>query len=196
MLNFLTTHIVIIPIHRVVKEENQSQTSSNQNNTKSTKAVTFANVAKPKNNQVIIKYFKTSFLLSESFLFCRKINQANKASKDRAITQRSVLLSTITRKAHIPLVNHNNKIDHQTDIQTQLSHFSFIAKIFFHFSNLTSSESDFFLFTNEKIWNTIAIPKINTKTAPKKFIETAKLSGDNPNHQSVQPVNENINVKN
>ena len=68
-LNFLTNHIAIIHSPKLVNDENHSHTSSNPNNTKSTKAVIFANAANPKNSQAIKTYFNTSFLSLESFLF-------------------------------------------------------------------------------------------------------------------------------
>ena len=42
----------------------------------------------------------------------------------------------------------------------------------------------------------IAIPNNRTSVALILFIEIAILSDDNPNHQPVHPVRENINVKN
>ena len=42
-----------------------------------------------------------------------KINQESIAKTVTAITQRSVLLSTNTKNAHIPLHNQSNKVAHQ-----------------------------------------------------------------------------------
>ena len=57
MLNFLTNHITITHKPRLVRGENRSHISNNQNNTKSTNAVLFAKEANPKNNHAIITYF-------------------------------------------------------------------------------------------------------------------------------------------
>jgi ABC-type microcin C transport system duplicated ATPase subunit YejF len=152
ILNFLASHITIIHTHRLVKDENRNHISNNPNNAKSTNAVIFAKAAKPKNNQAIITYFNISFLLSESFLFCKKIKPANKANRDKAITHKSVLLSTITRNAHIPLVNRSNNIYHHILIQFQLP---ISASIIFlsHFFNSVFSSSifSFLLFIKENI---------------------------------------------
>ncbi|MBO7505352.1 hypothetical protein J6T66_04390, partial [bacterium] len=118
-MNFLTSHIIITHRPRLVKGENRNHTSNNPNNAKSTNAVIFANAANPKNSHAITTYFSIPFL-SLVFLFCRKINPANKAKRDRAITHRSVLLSTITRNAHIPPVSQSNNIYHHIVIQFQL----------------------------------------------------------------------------
>lgn len=42
----------------------------------------------------------------------------------------------------------------------------------------------------------MAIQKIRTRVVLMLFIEIAMLSDDNPNHQLVHPVKENMNVKN
>ena len=68
MLNFLTNPITIIHNQRPVSEENRNHTSNNQNSTKSTNAVIFANAANPKNKPAIKIYFNISFL-SLDFLF-------------------------------------------------------------------------------------------------------------------------------
>ena len=68
ILNFLTNHITITHIPRLVNDENRSHTSNNQNNTKSTKAVIFARAANPKKSHAINTYFNISFL-SLDFLF-------------------------------------------------------------------------------------------------------------------------------
>jgi hypothetical protein len=67
-LNFLTNPITITHSPKLVKGENRSHTSNNQNNTKSTKAVIFARAANPKNSHAINTYFNISFL-SLDFLF-------------------------------------------------------------------------------------------------------------------------------
>jgi hypothetical protein len=70
--------------------------------------------------------------------------------------------------------------------------------VFFHFfsSDFFSSSFSFLLFMNAKIWKIIAIQNIRTKVALILFMEMAILSGDNPNHQLLQPVREKMNVKN
>jgi len=68
-LNFLTSHITIIHSPRPVNEENRKHTSNNQNKTKSTNAVIFANAANPKNSHAIKTYLNKSFLFLEFCLF-------------------------------------------------------------------------------------------------------------------------------
>ena len=195
-LNFLANHITIIQRPKLVSHQNRNQTSSSPKSTKSTNAVIFANAANPKNIQAISTYLSISFL-SFDFLFCRKIRPANKASRDIAITHKSVLLSTITRNAHIQPVNHNNNIYRHIVIQFQFDN-SVLLIVFFHFFNSDSSFSFFasLLFISANIWKIIAIQKIRTNVALILFIEIAILSDDNPNHQLVHPVREKINVKN
>ena len=198
ILNFLANHITIIHNPRLVNDENRNHTSNNPKSIKSTNAVIFANAANPKNNQAIKTYFNISFLSFELFLFCRKINPANNANKDKAITHKSVLLSTITRNAHIQPVNHNSNIYRHIVIQFQFDT-SASEIVFFHFFKPDSSSFlSFFLelFTRVNIWNIIATQKISTIDALILFIEIAILSEDNPNHQLVHPVKEKINVKN
>ena len=137
-LNFLTNHITVIHSHRLIIGENHNPINNNPNNTKSTNAVIFANAAKPKNNPAIIIYFKSSFLSDENFLFCKNIKPASRANKESAITHKSVLLSTITRKAHIQLVNHNSSIYHHIAIQFEFFN-SDSAIVFFHFFSSDSS---------------------------------------------------------
>jgi len=122
---------------------------------------------------------------------------ANNANKDRAITHKSVLLSTITRNAHIQPVNRSNKKYHHIVIQCQFS-ISASAATFFHFfsSEFLSSSFSFFLVISENTWKMIAIQNIRTKKALILFIDMAILSGDNPNRQLVHQVKEKINVKN
>ena len=119
-LNFLVNHITIIHNHRLVKQENRNHISNNPKSSKSTKAVIFANAANPKNNHAINIYLNISFL-SLDFLFLRNIKPASNARRDRAITHKSVLLSTITRNDHIQPVNHNNNIYHHIVIQFQFN---------------------------------------------------------------------------
>ena len=69
---------------------------------------------------------------------------ANKANSDKAITHKSVLLSTITRNAHIQPVNRNNKKYRHIVIQFLFS-ISTSAIESFHFFNSKSSSFPFFL---------------------------------------------------
>lgn len=193
--NFLTSHITSIPNHKLVNDENRNHTSNKPKSTKSTNAVIFANAAKPKNNHAIITYFSISFLSFELFLFWRKIRPANKANKHKAITHKSVLLSTITRNAHIQLVNQSSKIYHHIVIQFQFVSGS-VTMLFHFFNSDFSSLFSFLSFTNVNIWKIIAIQNISTRVALMLFIEIAILSEDKPNHQPVQPVREKINVRN
>ena len=203
MLNFLTNHITMKPSHRVHKGENRNHINNNPNNAKSTNAVIFARAAKPKIIHVIMRYFN-KFILSLFILslFCINISQANRASKHRAITHKSVLLSTITRNAHIQLVSRKINKNRHIVIHFAFSMFSMLIVVsFFHFFSLevflSSLFSDFFLLSvNVNIWNTIAIPKISTNIELKLFIEMAMLSGESPSHQFVHQVKEKIKVKN
>ena len=106
------------------------------------------------------------------------------------------MLSTITRNAHIQPVNRNKRKYRHIAIQFQFDISALIVELF-HFLN--SDLSSFFSplsLIRVNIWKIIAIQKIRTKAALRLFIEIAILSEDKPNHQLVQPVKENINVKN
>ena len=81
-----------------------------------------------------------------------------------AITQRSVLLSTNTKNAHIPLHNHNNNVAHQEAKDNQL--ISSFSSLFLGAKKLITS----FINNNQKI-------KHNGHD--KKFMATAIVSGDN-----------------
>ena len=73
------------------------------------------------------------------------ISHAKRASSHRAITHKSVLLSTITRKAHIQLVNRKSNINRPVVIHFEFSMFStLIVVLFFHFFSLEISLSSFF----------------------------------------------------
>ena len=98
----------------------------------------------------------------------------------KAITPRSVLLSTKTKNAHIPLVNHSNNVIHQAPNDI-VFHFSVI----FFFSQKYSTIS----FINHK-------PKNKHKGPDKKFIDTAIVSGDNHHPEKIDPIlNQNaINI--
>ena len=198
ILNFLRSHITIIHNHRLVIGENRNDISNNQNNVRSTKAVIFAIAANQNSSHAIIMYFSNSFFSLPSSLFLRNINQASKASNDSAITHRSVLLSTITKKAHIPLVNHNNNTVHHIVIPFTLAKSLVMMIFFFDFSAICflSSSSSFFFVMRLKVWKIIAIQNINTKLALILFIDMVMLSDDNPNRPFVHPVNENMKAKN
>jgi len=116
ILNFLTSHMAVIHTPKLVNGENHSHISNNPNSMKSIKAVILANVANQKNNHAMMIYLKVSFLSFESCQFCININQASNANEASAITHKSVLLSTITRKAHIQLVNRNSNMYHHMAI--------------------------------------------------------------------------------
>ena len=110
--SFLTSHITTIHAHRHTIGENHSHINNNPNKAKSTNAVIFAKAANQNIIHAMMTYFSKSFLSSEFSLFCKKMSPANSASKDSAITHKSVLLSTITRKAHIQLVSQSNNMLH------------------------------------------------------------------------------------
>ena len=61
ILNFLSSHIIITHIHRVVIGENHNHINSNQNSVRSTNAVIFAIAANQNNSHAIIMYFSNSF---------------------------------------------------------------------------------------------------------------------------------------
>ena len=118
--SFLTSHITTIHAHRHTIGENHSHINNNPNKAKSTNAVIFAKAANQNITHAMTIYFRNSFLSSEFSLFCRNMSPANNASKDNAITHRSVLLSTITKNAHIQLVNRSNNVAHHVMIQLPL----------------------------------------------------------------------------
>jgi hypothetical protein len=199
ILNFLTSHITIIQRPKDIIGENHSQTNNNQNRARSTKAVIFAKAANQKRSHATIMYFSNSLLSLVSHLFCKKINPDSNANSEIAITHKSVLLSTITRKAHIQLVSQSSKVVHHMIIQLLLLKSCTVINHFFHFfaSTLSLSSLSFLLLANnENNWKMIATQNIRTKLVLKLFIEIAILSDDSHNHQFVQPVNEKINVKN
>lgn len=90
-----------------------------------------------------------------------------------AITQRSVLLSTKTKKAHIPLHSHNNKVAHHA--ANQIHSTSSFSLSFFETKKPSTS------LTSNK-------PKIKHKGHDKKFIATAIVSGDNRSHENTEPI--------
>lgn len=90
-----------------------------------------------------------------------------------AITQRSVLLSTKTKKAHIPLHNQSNNVDHHVANQIHVAS-SFLESLFETKKPSTS------LINNK--------PKIKHKGQDKKFIATAIVSGDNRSHENTEPI--------
>jgi hypothetical protein len=144
-LNFLTNHITVIHNHRLVIGENRNPTNNRPNNTKSTKAVIFASAANQKNNPAIIMYLSISFLSEDVFLFCKNIKPASSANNDRAITHKSVLLSTITRKAHIQPVNHKSNIYHHIVTQFQFLISASTMPLFHFFKSEFSSAFSFLL---------------------------------------------------
>lgn len=89
-----------------------------------------------------------------------------------AITQRSVLLSTNTKKAHIPLHNQSNNVAHHVANQIH-----FISSFFSSFLETKKSRTS--LINNN--------PKIRHNGQDKKFIATAIVSGDNQLHENTDP---------
>jgi len=141
----------MIQSHKLVNHQNRNHTSNNPKSTKSTNAVIFASAANPKNSHAINTYFNISFLSPDS-LFCRNIKPANNAKRDKAITHKSVLLSTITRNAHIQPVNHSNNIYHHIVTQFQFDNSTSVIE-FFHFvnSDFSSLSFSFLLLTSVNI---------------------------------------------
>jgi len=137
----------MIHIQRLVIGENRNHINSNQNNVRSTKAVILASAANQNKSHAIIMYLSNSFFSLPSSLFLRNINQASNASNDNAITHRSVLLSTITKNAPIPLVNHNNNMVHHIVMPFTSGNSLTIIAFFLDFSAIDFlSSSSFFFF--------------------------------------------------
>ena len=90
-----------------------------------------------------------------------------------AITQRSVLLSTKTKKAHIPLHSQSNNVAHHA--ANQIHSTLLFSLSFFETKKLSTS-----LINNK--------PKIKHKGHDKKFIATAIVSGDNRSHENTEPI--------
>ena len=90
-----------------------------------------------------------------------------------AITQRSVLLSTNTKNAHIPLHNQSNKVAHHVEKAIHL-----IASFSSSFFGIKKSKTSF---TNNN-------PKIKHNGHDKKFIATAIVSGDNQLPEKIEPI--------
>ena len=108
---------VIIPAPIAMILLIQSPMSSNQNNAISINAVCFAiNAQANIPHEMMIYLSESRWILSPCsrvFEIClRKMNPERIAKIVSAITQRSVLLSTKTRNAPIPLVSRNNNIIH------------------------------------------------------------------------------------
>ena len=112
------------------------------------------------------------------------------------MTHRSVLLSTITKNAHIHPVNQSNRRYHHIVIQFQFSISDFILLSHFFNSDFSPSFSSLLLLISEKTWKIKAIQKMRTKAALILFMEIAMLSGDSPSHQLLHPVNEKMKAKN
>lgn len=140
------------------------------------KALGFAIHANAKNIHEITAYFIVS--LSNHFLFfssstrLMNINHDKIAKIVKAITQRSVLLSTKTKNAHIQLHSHNNRIVHQ--IQNTID-FTFSLN-----DNLSENQSETsFIKANQKIKH---------KGHDKKFIETAIVSGESQFQEKIDQI--------
>ena len=108
---------VIIPAPIAMILLIQSPMSSNQNNAISMNAVCFAINAQANIAHEMMIYLRESRWILRpcsrlSITYLRKMNPDSIANIVNAITQRSVLLSTKTRKAPIPLVSRNNSIIH------------------------------------------------------------------------------------
>ena len=97
-----------------------------------------------------------------------------------AITQRSVLLSTKTKKAHIPLHNQSNNVDHHVANQIHVAS-SFLESLFETKKPSTS------LINNK--------PKIKHNGHDKKFIATAIVSGDNRSQENTEPTLNQNDIK-
>ena len=101
------------------------------------------------------------------------INHERMAKIVIAITQRSVLLSTNTKNAHIPLHNQSKSVVHH------------VAKDI----HLTSSfSSSFFVIKKSKTSFINNKPKIRHNGHDKKFIATAIVSGDSQLPENTDPM--------
>jgi len=95
-------------------------------------------------------------------MYLRNINQESIAKIVNAITPRSVLLSTNTKKAPIQLVNQNNNI---------------IRPLYIPIVVVISSSSVFFGAKYVIASLMSPVPNISTNIPLKKFIATATVSG-------------------
>lgn len=95
-------------------------------------------------------------------MYLRNINQESIAKIVNAITPRSVLLSTNTKKAPIQLVNQNNNI---------------IRPLYIPIVVVISSSSVFFGAKYVIASLMSPVPKISTNIPLRKFIATATVSG-------------------
>ena len=101
------------------------------------------------------------------------MNHDNIANIVSDITQRSVLLSTKIRNAHIQLVSQSNKVDHH---QAKLIHL------------MPPFSSSFFETKKSKTSLTNNKPKIKHSGHEIKFIATAIVSGDNRFHENTDQI--------
>jgi hypothetical protein len=111
-------HITDIQAHAAIIQLSQSHTNNKPNNAISRKAVGFDILATVNNNQDIMTYFELFDPISNhfsllSFIWFMNIIHERIANIVIAITHKSVLLSTKTRNAPIPLVSHSNIQTHQ-----------------------------------------------------------------------------------
>jgi hypothetical protein len=112
-------HIIPIAIthnHKLNSQSINIATNIKPNTTISMKALGLAIPAMAKKNQDKIRYFNSFLSIHLTFLISH-ILRINKnpdkiANIVKAITPRSVLLSTNTKNAHIQLVNHISNVDH------------------------------------------------------------------------------------
>ena len=124
---------VAMPVPTRVIVLSQNPTSNNAKITTSIKAVGFAITANPKKRAERIRYFKLCFeSVSTPFFWkwLRKIIPPNKARIVSARTPISVLLSTNTRNAPIPLVSHIRRSPRPTrkEVSSVSSEDSFLPK--------------------------------------------------------------------
>lgn len=101
------------------------------------------------------------------------INQESIAKIVIAMTQRSVLLSTKTKNAHIQLHSHSNNVAHHVAKEIQLT--SSFSSLFFVSKKFKTS----FINNNQKIKH---------KGHDKKFMATAIVSGDNQLPEKTEPI--------
>lgn len=161
------SQIMDIPAHIPLITFVRNHIKSIQNILISRNAVGLDILAKAKKNPDITRYFILSLVSSLcSAIYLIKIIQDKIASVVIAITPRSVLLSTKTKKAHIQLLSHKSNII-QPDTKDRFFAFSDNSKSFIFVLKYSITS-----FTNPN-------PNISTNIPLKKFIATANVSGAN-----------------
>lgn len=158
---------VIIPSHRAITSSIHSPIRSNPNNAISTNAVGLDILARAKKTPETMTYF-TACLSNHLLSLMRSATTLSRINHDKiarivmAITPRSVLLSTKTKNAPIPLVSQNSMPSRPKLNANHFSSSSFLPK---------------------KLNTSLTSPILNiiTNIPLRKFIATAMVSADSQN---------------